>query len=92
MPVDKTKTRLNAVVKQARRKDVSTLINACDAGREGELRRFWRGGEPAEMRCRLKSSASAATLGGGDAVCGRPLECGREVVGIGGGPLMAGGA
>ncbi|WP_423458088.1 DNA topoisomerase III [Ottowia sp. VDI28] len=36
-PVDKTKTRLNAVVKQARRKDVSTLINACDAGREGEL-------------------------------------------------------
>ncbi|WP_076999913.1 DNA topoisomerase III [Variovorax sp. KK3] len=36
-PVDKTKTRLNAVVKQARRKDVSQLINACDAGREGEL-------------------------------------------------------
>ncbi len=36
-PVDKTKTRLNAVVKQAKRKDVSTLVNACDAGREGEL-------------------------------------------------------
>ena len=36
-PVDKTRTRLNAVVKQARRKDVSALINACDAGREGEL-------------------------------------------------------
>ena len=36
-PVDKTKTRLNAVVKQARRKDVAQLINACDAGREGEL-------------------------------------------------------
>ena len=36
-PVDKTKTRLNAVVKQARRKDVGELINACDAGREGEL-------------------------------------------------------
>ena len=36
-PVDKTKTRLNAVVKLAKRKDVSTLINACDAGREGEL-------------------------------------------------------
>ena len=36
-PVDKTKTRLNAVVKQARRKDVGTIINACDAGREGEL-------------------------------------------------------
>jgi DNA topoisomerase-3 len=36
-PVDKAKTRLNAVVKQAKRKDVSALINACDAGREGEL-------------------------------------------------------
>ena len=36
-PVDKTKTRLNAVVKQAKRKDVTEIINACDAGREGEL-------------------------------------------------------
>ena len=36
-PVEKTKARLNAVVKLAKRKDVSALINACDAGREGEL-------------------------------------------------------
>ncbi len=36
-PVDKTKTRLNAVVKLAKRKDVGQLVNACDAGREGEL-------------------------------------------------------
>jgi DNA topoisomerase-3 len=36
-PVDKTKTRLNAVVKLAKRKDVDKLVNACDAGREGEL-------------------------------------------------------
>ncbi|MFN3376313.1 MAG: DNA topoisomerase III [Burkholderiaceae bacterium] len=36
-PVDKTKARLNAVVKQAKRKDVTELVNACDAGREGEL-------------------------------------------------------
>jgi len=36
-PIDKTKSRLNAVVKLARRKDVARLINACDAGREGEL-------------------------------------------------------
>jgi DNA topoisomerase-3 len=36
-PVDKTKSRLSAVVKQAKRKDVTQLINACDAGREGEL-------------------------------------------------------
>ncbi len=36
-PVDKTKTRLSAVVRQAKRKDVGQIINACDAGREGEL-------------------------------------------------------
>jgi DNA topoisomerase III len=36
-PIDKTKSRLSAVVKQAKRKDVGRLINACDAGREGEL-------------------------------------------------------
>jgi DNA topoisomerase III len=36
-PVDKTKSRLNAVVKLAKRKDVGDLVNACDAGREGEL-------------------------------------------------------
>ncbi len=36
-PVDKTKSRLNAVVRLAKRKDVTKLINACDAGREGEL-------------------------------------------------------
>ncbi len=36
-PIEKAKTRLNAVVKLVRRKDVTRLINACDAGREGEL-------------------------------------------------------
>jgi DNA topoisomerase-3 len=36
-PIDKAKSRLNAVVKQVKRKDVGELINACDAGREGEL-------------------------------------------------------
>ena len=36
-PIDKSKGRLNAVVKLARRKDVERLVNACDAGREGEL-------------------------------------------------------
>ncbi len=36
-PLDKTKSRLNAIVKLVKRKDVSELINACDAGREGEL-------------------------------------------------------
>jgi len=36
-PIDKAKSRLTAVVRQVKRKDVSALINACDAGREGEL-------------------------------------------------------
>jgi len=36
-PIDKTKTRLNAIVKLAKRKDIGAMVNACDAGREGEL-------------------------------------------------------
>ena len=36
-PMDKTKTRLNAIVKLTKRKDVGSIVNACDAGREGEL-------------------------------------------------------
>ncbi len=36
-PIDKAKSRLLAVVKLVKRKDVSNIINACDAGREGEL-------------------------------------------------------
>ncbi|MBP6317967.1 MAG: DNA topoisomerase III [Rubrivivax sp.] len=36
-PIDKAKTRLNAVVKLVKRKDVGDIVNACDAGREGEL-------------------------------------------------------
>ena len=36
-PIDKAKARLTAVVKLVKRKDVTELINACDAGREGEL-------------------------------------------------------
>jgi DNA topoisomerase-3 len=36
-PIDKSKGRLNALVKLIKRKDVTRLINACDAGREGEL-------------------------------------------------------
>jgi len=36
-PVDRTKSRLSAVVKLVKRKDITSLVNACDAGREGEL-------------------------------------------------------
>ncbi|MEE4165343.1 MAG: DNA topoisomerase III [Desulfocapsaceae bacterium] len=35
--LDSTKSQLNALQKLIRRKDVSLIINACDAGREGEL-------------------------------------------------------
>ena len=36
-PIDKTKGRLGAIVKLTKRKDVGAVVNACDAGREGEL-------------------------------------------------------
>ncbi len=36
-PIEKTEKRLKAVVKLIKRKDIGAIINACDAGREGEL-------------------------------------------------------
>ncbi len=36
-PIDKTAPRLKLLLKLIKRPDVDTLINACDAGREGEL-------------------------------------------------------
>ena len=36
-PIEKTKPRLKLLKKLIKRKDVDRLINACDAGREGEL-------------------------------------------------------
>src|SRR5262245_65483280 len=36
-PIDKNVRRLKQLVKLVKRKDVEALINACDAGREGEL-------------------------------------------------------
>ena len=36
-PIDKTADRYRLVAKLIKRKDVSNIINACDAGREGEL-------------------------------------------------------
>src|SRR5919108_3544491 len=36
-PIEKNENRLKLLAKLIKRKDVETLINACDAGREGEL-------------------------------------------------------
>jgi DNA topoisomerase III len=36
-PIERTEERLKLLLKLIRRKDVSGIINACDAGREGEL-------------------------------------------------------
>lgn len=36
-PIDKTADRLRLLLKLIKRKDIGVLVNACDAGREGEL-------------------------------------------------------
>jgi DNA topoisomerase-3 len=36
-PIEKNESRLRVLTKLIKRKDVTSLINACDAGREGEL-------------------------------------------------------
>lgn len=36
-PIEKNEKRLNLLKKLIKRKDVDTIVNACDAGREGEL-------------------------------------------------------
>ncbi len=36
-PIPDTEARLKQILKLAKRKDVDSLVNACDAGREGEL-------------------------------------------------------
>src|SRR5204862_5234118 len=37
LPIEKSQDRLKLLAKLIKRKDVDLLINACDAGREGEL-------------------------------------------------------
>src|SRR5204862_6508434 len=36
-PIEKSESRLKVLTRLLKRKDVDALVNACDAGREGEL-------------------------------------------------------
>jgi DNA topoisomerase III len=36
-PIERSEPRLNVLLRLMKRKDVTGLVNACDAGREGEL-------------------------------------------------------
>src|SRR4026209_2382744 len=36
-PIERSESRLNLLLRLMKRKDVTGLVNACDAGREGEL-------------------------------------------------------
>ncbi len=36
-PIEKSESRLNLLVRLIKRKDIDSIVNACDAGREGEL-------------------------------------------------------
>lgn len=36
-PIEQSESRLKQVLRLCRRKDIDTIVNACDAGREGEL-------------------------------------------------------
>src|SRR5215813_7300476 len=63
-PLEKTQSRLNLLKKLIKRKDVDLLINACDAGREGELifrniARFAKASQPIK-RLWLQSMTPAA--------------------------------
>ncbi|MCP5520355.1 MAG: DNA topoisomerase III [Verrucomicrobiales bacterium] len=67
-PIEKTEGRLKLLTKLMRRKDVDSLINACDAGREGELifryiEQHARSGKPVQ-RLWLQSMTPAAIRDG----------------------------
>ena len=67
-PIEKTASRLKVVAKLIKRKDVDRLINACDAGREGELIfrnivRYTNAKQPIQ-RLWLQSMTSAAIRDG----------------------------
>src|SRR6266513_4544897 len=67
-PIEKSQSRLKLLAKLIKRKDVDALINACDAGREGELIfrnivRFTKAKQPIQ-RLWLQSMTPAAIRDG----------------------------
>jgi DNA topoisomerase III len=67
-PIEKNEARLKTLLKLIKRKDVTALINACDAGREGELIfryivQYAKSGKPVQ-RLWLQSMTPAAIRDG----------------------------
>jgi DNA topoisomerase-3 len=67
-PIEKSQSRLRVVSKLIKRKDIDSLVNACDAGREGELIfrnivRYTRASQPIK-RLWLQSMTPAAIRDG----------------------------
>ncbi len=67
-PIEKNEARLKTLLKLIKRKDVTSLVNACDAGREGELIfrnivQFAKSGKPIK-RLWLQSMTPAAIRDG----------------------------
>ena len=81
-PIEKTESRLKVLAKLIKRKDVASLINACDAGREGELifnyiAQYTKSGKPVQ-RLWLQSMTQGAIRDGFS-----HLREGREMQGLG---------
>ncbi|HZX30942.1 MAG TPA: DNA topoisomerase III, partial [Rhodocyclaceae bacterium] len=81
-PIEKTESRLKLLTKLIKRKDVDGLVNACDAGREGELifnyiAQHAKSGKPVQ-RLWLQSMTQGAIRDGF-----ARLRAGDEMVGLG---------
>ncbi|MDR2837890.1 MAG: DNA topoisomerase III [Azonexus sp.] len=81
-PIEKTESRLKLLTRLIKRKDVSGLVNACDAGREGELifnyiAQHAKSGKPVQ-RLWLQSMTPGAIRDGF-----KHLRAGHELQGLG---------
>jgi DNA topoisomerase-3 len=81
-PIEKTESRLKLLTKLIKRKDIDGLINACDAGREGELifnyiAQHAKGGKPVQ-RLWLQSMTQGAIRDGF-----QKLRAGQDMQGLG---------